>query len=153
MQSDSIGNQTVRTCSNDQLKSRFWCHFCFNGGFQSWALTAGVTSLVPGVKNSRLRNGLGHNTCTSAGHVWTDSGWSWTFGIACVTLHEGEVAPPTSQTLRRAIFFAVCLTAFPFEFRPRAFTIEFYRKKSIRSELMILECCFPLTLWCSTEVQ
>ena len=44
----------------------------------------------------------------------------------------------------RASFSAVCLTVFPFEFRPRTFTIGFYRKSSIISELMILECSFPL---------
>ena len=38
----------------------------------------------------------------------------------------------------------VCLTVFPFEFRPPTFTIGFYRKKSFISELMILECSFPL---------
>ena len=52
------------------------------------------------------------NRFTTAGRVRTDSGWSWTFWIARVTLHEGEVAPPTSQTQARAIFFAVCLTVF-----------------------------------------
>ena len=43
-------------------------------------------------------------------------------------------------------FFCVCLTFFPFEFFPRTFTIGSCEKKSIRSELMILECSFPLTL-------
>ena len=51
----------------------------------------------------------------------------------------------TSQMLARASFSAVCLTVFPFEFRPRTFTIGFYGKKSIISELMILECSFPLS--------
>ena len=50
----------------------------------------------------------------------------------------------TSQILVRASFSAVCLTVFPFEFRPRTFTIGFYGKNSIISELMILECSFPL---------
>ena len=45
---------------------------------------------------------------------------------------------------RTCQFSAVCLTAFPFEFRPRTFTIGFYGKNSIISELMILECSFPL---------
>ena len=44
------------------------------------------------------------NRFTTAGRVRTDSGWSWTFWIARVTLHEGEVALPTLQTLARAIF-------------------------------------------------
>ena len=49
---------------------------------------------------------------------------------------------------RHPRFLAVCLTVFPFEFRPRTFTIGFYGKKSFISELMILECSFPLTaLW------
>ena len=50
----------------------------------------------------------------------------------------------TSQMFARASFSAVCLTVFPFEFRPRTFTIGFYGKKSIISELMILEGSFPL---------
>ena len=50
----------------------------------------------------------------------------------------------TSQIFARASFSAVCLTVFPFEFRPRTFTIGFYGKNSIISELMILECSFPL---------
>ena len=47
---------------------------------------------------------------------------------------------------RTCQFFAVCLTVFPFEFRPRTFTIGFYGKNSIISEHMILECSFPLIL-------
>ena len=47
---------------------------------------------------------------------------------------------------RTCQFSAVCLTVFPFEFRPRTFTIGFYEKNSIISELMILECSFPLIL-------
>ena len=39
----------------------------------------------------------------------------------------------TSQMLARASFSAVCLTVFPFEFRPRTFTIGFYEKNSIRA--------------------
>ena len=37
----------------------------------------------------------------------------------------------TSQMLARASFSAVCLTIFPFEFRPRTFTIGFYGKNII----------------------
>ena len=54
--------------------------------------------------------------------------------------HHDVTNPRTCQ------FSAVCLTVFPFEFRPRTFTIGFYGKKSIISELMILECSFPLSL-------
>ena len=53
--------------------------------------------------------------------------------------HHDVTNPRTCQ------FSAVCLTVFPFEFRPRTFTIGFYGKNSIISELMILECSFPLT--------
>ena len=41
-------------------------------------------------------------------------------------------------------FCTVCLTGFPFEFQSWTFTIGFYEKKSIKSELMIFECSFPL---------
>ena len=54
--------------------------------------------------------------------------------------HHDVTNPRTCQ------FSAVCLTVFPFEFRPRTFTIGFYGKNSIISELMILECSFPLTI-------
>ena len=46
---------------------------------------------------------------------------------------------------RTCHFFAVCLTVFLFLFRPWTFTIGFYGKKSIRTELMISECTFPLS--------
>ena len=53
-----------------------------------------------------------------------------------------------SQMFAHAIFFAVCLTIVQFEFRPRTFTIGLNGKKSIRSELMILECSFSLKSSC-----
>ena len=39
-----------------------------------------------------------------AGRIRTDSGWSWTFQIARLTLHEGGVAQLTSQALASAFF-------------------------------------------------
>ena len=80
-------------------------------------------------------NLTGRNRFAAVGHLWSDSCLSWTYWIACVTLHDCEVAPLASQTLTGAFFFAVCLTVFPFEFRRRTFTIK--------SELLILECSFP----------
>ena len=62
--------------------------------------------------------------------------------------HDCEVAPVWHHDVtnaRTCQFSAVCLTVFPFEFRPRTFTIGFYGKNSIISELMILECSFPLS--------
>ena len=59
--------------------------------------------------------------------------------------HDCEVAPVWHHDVtnrRTCQFSAVCLTVFPFEFRPRTFTIGFYGKNSIISELMILECSF-----------
>ena len=64
--------------------------------------------------------------------------------------HDCEVAPVWHHDVtnaRTCQIFAVCLTVFPFEFRPRTFTIGFYGKNSIISELMILECSFPLICW------
>ena len=58
--------------------------------------------------------------------------------------HAGRAA--SSPEIFRP-FLTVCLTVFPFEFRPRTFTIGFYGKKSFISELMILECSFPLTVF------
>ena len=49
----------------------------------------------------------GRNRFTTAGFcLRSDSGWSWTFRIARMTLHDCEVAPLISQTFARAIFFA-----------------------------------------------
>ena len=60
--------------------------------------------------------------------------------LAPVT-HAGRAA--SSPEIFRP-FSAVCLTVFPLEFWPRTFTIRFNGKKSFLSELMILECSFPL---------
>ena len=49
-------------------------------------------------------NTTGRNRFTTAGHLRCDSGWSWTFRIARVTVHDCKVALLTSQTLARAIF-------------------------------------------------
>ena len=113
---------------------------------------AGIMSLVPGVKNLWLQNGLGHIRFTTACRLRCDSYWSWTFWIIRMTLHDGEKALLTSLMLARAIFFTVCLTVFPFEFRPWTFTIGFYRKRSIRSELVILECSFVGTFYMQPSV-
>ena len=54
--------------------------------------------------------------------------------------HDCEVAPVWHHDVtnaRTCQFSAVCLTVFLFEFRPRTFTIGFYGKNSIISELMI----------------
>ena len=71
--------------------------------------------------------------------------------------HDCEVAPVWHHDVtnpRTCQFSAVCLTVFPFEFRPRTFTIGFYGKNSIISELMILECSFPLkSRTCQPEVK
>ena len=88
-------------------------------------------------------NSSGRNRFTAEGRVRIDSGWSWTFRISHVTVYVGEVAPLMSRTLAHAIF-AVCLTVFAFEFRPQTFPNGLYGKKTITSELMILECSFPL---------
>ncbi len=63
--------------------------------------------------------------------------------------HDCEVAPVWHHDVTNGLtcqFSAVCLTVFPFEFRPRTFTIGFYGKNSTISELMILECSFPLNI-------
>ena len=89
-------------------------------------------------------NSTGCNRFTTTGHLRSYFNWPWTFPIARTTLHDCEVAPLTSQTLAPANFFTVCLTVVPFEFQPLTFTIGFHENKSIRSELMIFECSFPL---------
>ena len=67
----------------------------------------------------------------SAGHITTDrlrieSGWSWTFWIARVTLNDGEVVPLTPQRLHKPFFRC------PFgriAFQPWTFIIGFYGKR------------------------
>ena len=58
--------------------------------------------------------------------------------------HHDSCRPRGVVTRDFSAILTVCLTVFPFEFRPRTFTIGFYGKKSFISELMILECSFPL---------
>ena len=94
-----------------------------------------------------------HHVITSrelipADHEYLDSvAWS---------CHDCEVAPVWHHDVtnaRTCQFFAVCLTVFPFEFRPQTFTIGFYGKNSIISELMILECSFPLNKYKYNTIQ
>ena len=72
---------------------------------------------------------------------WSESGRSRELLTPGTMTHAGRAA--SSPEIFRP-FLTVCLTVFPFEFRPRTFTIGFYEKKSFISELMILECSFPL---------
>ena len=74
-------------------------------------------------------NSTGRNMFSTGVGVRNDSGWSWTFRIARVTLHDCEVAPLVPQKLAHAIFFAVCLIVFQYEIWRRTLTIEFYGKK------------------------
>ena len=59
--------------------------------------------------------------------------------------HHDSCRPRGVVTRDFSAILTVRLTVFPFEFRPRTFTIGFYGKKPFISELMILECSFPLT--------
>ena len=72
---------------------------------------------------------------------WSESGRSRELLTPGTMTHAGRAA--SSHEIFRP-FLTVCLTVFPFEFRPRTFIIGFYGKKSFISELMILECSFPL---------
>ena len=83
-------NSNRNTVKQTQAVLRRWCQASRIWGFGM------VFMIRPGV--------LGF---TTAGRVRIDSGWSWTLQFARVTLHDGKVAPLTSQTLARAIFFAL----------------------------------------------
>ena len=74
---------------------------------------------------------------------WSESGRSRELLTPGTMTHAGRAA--SSPEIFRP-FLTVCLTVFPFEFRPRTSTIGFYGKKSFISELMILECSFPLMI-------
>ena len=90
-------------------------------------------------------NSTGHNTFTMAGRLRSDSARL----IMNILNRSRDLAWARGGTTdvtnaRTCHFFAVCLTAFPFEFRPQTFTIRFYGKKSIKSELKVLECSLTL---------
>ena len=74
---------------------------------------------------------------------WSESGRSRELLTPGTMTHAGRAA--SSPEIFRP-FLTVCLTVFPFEFRPRTFTIGFHGKKSFISELLILECSFPLSM-------
>ena len=61
-------------------------------------------------------NSTGRNRITTAGCLRTDSGWSWTFWITRVTLHDCQVAPLMSQTPARAIFLLYVWPSSNFDF-------------------------------------
>ena len=86
----------------------------------------------------------GRDTFSTAGRVRSYSGWSWTFQIAHVSLHDCKVAPLVPQSSHVPFFFALCLTVFQLVIWHWTFTIGFYRKKSTRSNRMILQCSVPL---------
>ena len=72
----------------------------------------------------------------------SESAWSWTFQVACVTLHDCKVAPLASQTLARAISSlsvrpSSCSTS---DLGP--LPSDSAEKKSIRSEIMIWNAVF-----------
>ena len=68
---------------------------------------------------------------TAVGWLRSHSRWSWVFRIACVNLHDCEVAPLTSQTLERANFSLTSqFDRFAFEFWPRTFAIGCYGNRS-----------------------
>ena len=105
---------------------------------------AGFMSLVLGVQHSRLRIDLelfrpGEFRCTTVRSpmkkfqliININESLAWHCMIATCTTDVTN-----SRTCQ---FFAICLTVFPFGFRPRILP-----KKSIKPRLMILECSFPL---------
>ena len=97
---------------------------------QSWPRWAHSVSHTRVTVERGIKFGIDQNR-DAAANCWR---------LAPVT-HAGRAA--SSPEIFRP-FLTVCLTVFPFEFRPRTFTIGFYGKKSFISELMILECSFPL---------
>ena len=89
-----------------------------------------------------------HHVITWRGLIPADHGYLDSVAWPC---HDCEVAPVWHHDVtnaRTCQFFAVSLTVFLFEFWARTFTIGFYGKNAIISELMILECSFPLISTC-----
>ena len=92
-------------------------------------------------------NLTGHIGVTTAVRQRSDSGWSWTFRIARVTLHDGWLGRTTDVTNACMCKFCRCLFD---RLSVRISTLYLLRwilrkKKSIRSKLKISECSFAST--------
>ena len=89
-------------------------------------------------------NSTGRNRFTTASRVRIDSGWSWIFRIARLTLHNCKMAPLTSQTLAHAIFFCCRFDRLPVRISTSDLHHQILLTKiyQIRSKLMVLECSF-----------
>ena len=81
---------------------------------------------------------------TTLGGLQSDSGWSWTCRIARVTIHDDKVAPLTSQTLACALFSPSVFDRLPLEVLTWDLHRRILRQKPERSEIMILDCSFPV---------
>ena len=101
-----------------------------------------------GRQKFKLQNGLefdrAYSVYCAVSRLRSDSGWSWTFRIARVSLHNCEVAPLTSQTFVRAIF--CCLFN---RLSLRISTLDIHHRVLRKNltlgwELLILECSFHL---------
>ena len=118
---------------NDKKKKKkiVRCHGSAPQSWPRWAHSGSNTPQSSVTVERGIKFGIDQNR-DAATNCWR---------LAPVT-HAGRAA--SSPEIFRP-FLAVCLTVFPFKFQPRTFTIGFYGKKSFISELMILECSFPLT--------
>ena len=110
---------------------------------------AGNTSLVPGVKSSKLRTQSGLEF-DQAYAYWVYYGRSPTKWFRLIMnmhmLNHSRVLAwlrggTTDMTNIRSpfcqfFFLAVCLTTFPFEFQPRTFTIKFFKEKNYQIRAM-----------------
>ena len=99
-----------------------------------------VRSMVTGLHSSRWWARWRSQSSSCQHHVITWRGLIPAEYLDSVAwpCHDCEVAPVWHHDVTNAgtcLFSAVCLTVFPFEFRPRTFTIGFYGKNSIISEL------------------
>ena len=113
-----------------------------------------VRSIVTGLRHdgwwARWRSqssSCQHHVITWRGLIPADHEYLDSVAWPC---HDCEVAPVWHHDVtnaRTCQFFRRLYDRLPFEFRPRTFTIGFYGKNSIISELMILECSFPLSLF------
>ena len=93
--------------------------------------TASITSLVPGIKNLRLRNGLEFESTRRS--RFSTAGRVQCCMIMIISHRSRDRARRQSGTIdvtnaRTCNFFAVSLTAFTFEFRPWTFTTGLNKK-------------------------
>ena len=110
------------------------CHWCKALRIRGCGIVLNSTERSRFTTAGHLQNGFWANHEHQVSNRLQDLAWLW----------GGTTDVKRSHVPLFRCRFAVCLTDYSIEFRPRTFTIEFYRIKSIRSKLTILDSSFPV---------